>query len=181
MTLVVHLNGLERGPTWLPDASLLERAVRESVRERPSPEAGPGVRPSPGAGSGEPPGPRPAGEISVTFVSDEEIARLNRRWLDREGPTDVIAFPLRESGGAPGGGEGGPAGGDDLLGDVYVAPGVAARNARRLGIDPAEEALRLVVHGVLHLIGHEHPEDESRYESEMFQVQERVLARLRRG
>lgn len=163
MTSPVHLNGMDGGPPWLPDAALLERAVRESLRAGAS---------SP-AGAPRPPGPRPAGAISVTFVSDEEMARLNRRWLDREGATDVLAFPL--DGGT---GEAGP--GDGILGEVYIAPRVAARNAEELGVDPAEEVLRLVVHGVLHLIGHEHPEDESRYESDMFQTQERVVERLRR-
>lgn len=105
-------------------------------------------------------------ELSVTLVSAAEIRELNRRFHDVHVPTDVLAFdlgPIRR--GAD----------DSLLGDVYVCPEVADRAARDLGIDAADEVVRLVVHGVLHLLGHDHPEGEERYESDMFRLQERLL------
>lgn len=102
--------------------------------------------------------------LSIAFVSDREIASLNWKHLRHRGPTDVIAFGF-----APGA-RGGP-----VIGDVYVAPGVARRNAAAHGRGVREETLRLVVHGVLHVVGYDHPADESRYESPMWRRQERLL------
>lgn len=102
--------------------------------------------------------------LSIAFVSDREIAALNRRHLGHRGPTDVISFGF-----APGA-RGGP-----VIGDVYIAPGIARRNALEHGGGVREETLRLVVHGVLHVLGYDHPEDESRYRSPMWRRQERLL------
>jgi probable rRNA maturation factor len=102
--------------------------------------------------------------LSIAFVSDREIAALNWRHLRHRGPTDVIAFGF-----APGA-RGGP-----VIGDVYVAPAVARRNAAAHGRGVREETLRLVVHGVLHVLGYDHPTGESRYESPMWRRQERLL------
>lgn len=102
-------------------------------------------------------------EISVTFLDDAAIAALNVEWLDREGPTDVISFGL---------------GSGPLVADIYVSVETARRNARRFGVEMHEELLRLVVHGVLHAVGYDHPADETRASSEMFVLQERVIALL---
>lgn len=103
------------------------------------------------------------GEISVTLLPLDEMRDLHRRYRGEDRPTDVLAFDL---------------GGGALLGDVYVAPDVAASNAAEHGVPPEQELVRLVVHGVLHLLGHEHPEGEERYGSPMFRLQEEVVARL---
>jgi rRNA maturation RNase YbeY len=105
--------------------------------------------------------------LSVAFVTDRHIAALNREHLGHSGPTDVISFGFArfEPRGA-------------VVGDVYIAPDVARRNARAQGDGVREELLRLVVHGVLHVLGHDHPEDESRYESAMWKRQERLLRAL---
>ena len=105
--------------------------------------------------------------LSVAFVTDRHIATLNREHLGHAGPTDVISFGFArvEPRGA-------------VVGDVYIAPGVARRNARAQGNGVREELLRLLVHGVLHVLGHDHPEDESRYESSMWKRQERLLRSL---
>jgi probable rRNA maturation factor len=102
--------------------------------------------------------------LSIAFVTDREIAALNWRHLRHRGPTDVISFGF-----APGAKDG------PVVGDVYIAPGVARRNAGRHGRGVREETLRLVVHGVLHVLGYDHPEDESRYDSPMWSRQERLL------
>ena len=102
--------------------------------------------------------------VSIAFVSDREIAALNWKHLKHRGPTDVISFGF-----APGA-RGGP-----VIGDVYIAPGVARRNALEHGRGVREETLRLVVHGVLHVLGYDHPEDETRYRSPMWRRQERLL------
>lgn len=105
-------------------------------------------------------------EISVTFLDDAAITSLNERWLDHEGATDVISFGL---------------GSGPLVADVYVSVETARRNATRFGVGPREELLRLVVHGVLHAAGYDHPDDETRASSEMFELQERVVDQLLGG
>jgi probable rRNA maturation factor len=102
--------------------------------------------------------------LSIAFITDRQIAALNRRHLGHRGPTDVISFGFASAG------KGGP-----VVGDIYIAPGVAGRNARAHGRGVREETLRLVVHGVLHVLGHDHPDGESRYESPMWRRQERLL------
>lgn len=105
----------------------------------------------------------PEGELSVTCLDEDEMAELNRRWLDREGPTDVIAFDLGSGG--------------RLTGDVYLCPDVARRQAEEAGVAVREELVRLAIHGTLHVLGHVHPVDEERWSSPMFRLQERLLAR----
>ena len=92
---------------------------------------------------------------------------LNLRYLGRSGSTDVLAFDLGDEG--------------VLTGDLYVAPEVAARTAAELGISEEEELVRLVVHGILHLLGHDHPDGDDRYASPMFKLQEELVGRLTRG
>jgi probable rRNA maturation factor len=107
--------------------------------------------------------------ISVSFVSNRAIRALNRRHLGRDRATDVIAFGFRA------GGKGSP-----IVGDVYIAPDVAREAARDLGIGVQEELTRLVVHGTLHVLGHDHPETSHRDQSPMWRRQERLVARLMR-
>ena len=102
--------------------------------------------------------------ISITFVTDRRIAALNWKHLRHRGPTDVISFGLER------GFEDAP-----LTGDIYIAPGVARRNALEGGHGVREELLRLVVHGVLHVVGHDHPDGEERYASPMWRRQEALL------
>lgn len=106
-----------------------------------------------------------AGELSVTLLPDEEMLELARTYRGEDRATDVLAFDLGEG---------------ELLGDVYVGVETAGRNAAAHGVTVEEEVLRLVVHGVLHLLGHDHPEGEDRYDSPMFRLQEEVLGRLGR-
>jgi probable rRNA maturation factor len=107
-----------------------------------------------------------AAELSITFVSASHIAELNRRHLGHRGPTDIITFQLHAVPGAP------------PTADIYIAPDVARENAARHGCGTREEIARLVVHGVLHALGHEHPETDARADSPMWRRQERLLARL---
>ncbi|MGK2962719.1 MAG: rRNA maturation RNase YbeY [Gemmatimonadaceae bacterium] len=105
--------------------------------------------------------------ISVAFVGRTAITRMNREYLRRAGPTDVIAFGMgRETPSMP------------AIGDIYICPEIAERNARHHGVTLGEELARLVVHGTLHVAGHDHPEDESRTSSQMWKRQERILATL---
>ena len=102
--------------------------------------------------------------LSIAFVTDRRIAQLNREHLDHTGPTDVISFGFAPIGA-----------GGAVVGDVYIAPAVAARNAAEHGGGVREELLRLVVHGVLHVLGHDHPDGDARYASPMWRRQERMV------
>jgi probable rRNA maturation factor len=106
-----------------------------------------------------------AEEITVVFLGDEEVREMNRHFLGRDYATDVLAFPLQEQG-AP------------VVGDIFVGADQVARQAAEHEVPHEEEVLRVVVHGTLHLLGHDHPEDASRMESEMWRRQEALLARL---
>lgn len=104
--------------------------------------------------------------LSIAFVSDRAIRALNKRHLGRDRTTDVIAFGFRRSGSK-----------SPLVGDVYIAPGVARVSAKANGILVREEIVRLIVHGVLHVLGYDHPET-GRMQSAMWRRQERLVARL---
>ena len=108
--------------------------------------------------------------LSIAFVTTREIARLNRAHLGHRGPTDVISFGF-----APAGRDGA------VVGDIYISPDVARENARAHGAGVREEVVRLVVHGTLHVLGHEHPVDAGREGSAMWRRQEALLARLYPG
>ena len=97
---------------------------------------------------------RPA-ELGLAFVDEAEIAGLAATWLRSDHPTDVLAFPVEAS--APRVRRGLPDGDPPLLiGDVVVCPPVASRQAREAGHALADELALLIVHGVLHLFGHDH-------------------------
>ena len=126
-------------------------------------------------------------ELSVLFVDEYSVAELNERFLDTEGPTDVLAFPIDDelppSGRQPDQGGRGPGTSADpsdpptLLGDVVVCPAVAARQASERGVSADDEVALLVVHGVLHLLDYDHaePADAAR----MRRREQELLARFR--
>jgi probable rRNA maturation factor len=103
--------------------------------------------------------------LSITFVGRATISQLNYRYLGHHAPTDVISFGLGWAGkrGA-------------VVGDVYICAAVARENARRQGVSAGEELLRLVIHGTLHVLGHDHPAGATRTSSPMWRKQERILA-----
>ena len=108
----------------------------------------------------------PRALISVTFVTARSSATLNRRHLGHRGPTDVITFALGAD----------PAG--TVIADIYICPDVARRQAKEFGVGVREEIARLVVHGMLHACGWEHPEGEERTTSPMWRRQEQLLHRF---
>ena len=109
--------------------------------------------------------------VSVALVGRRRIRTLNRRYFGRDRETDVIALTM--TAGTAARGHGGT-----VVGDVYVCVPVGVAQARRFGATPREELRRLVVHGVLHVLGHDHPEGAGRVGSPMWRRQERLLARL---
>jgi probable rRNA maturation factor len=104
-------------------------------------------------------------EMSVTLLDDAEIAVMNAEFLAHDGPTDVISFPLFEAEEAP-------------VGDIYVGLQQARAHAAANHVPLEEELVRLAVHGVLHVLGHDHPDGEDRLDSEMWRVQEAIVARV---
>jgi probable rRNA maturation factor len=94
----------------------------------------------------------PAGEISLVLADDAFIRMLNRDHRGKDRATDVLSFPQIE-GSAP------ELGSPTLLGDVVVAYETAARDAETAGVTLADHLSHLIIHGVLHLAGHDHEDD----------------------
>lgn len=114
-------------------------------------------------------------EVSVVLGNDEDLRELNRVWRDVDAPTDVLSFPLEESGGEEPESE--MAEGEPrLLGDVIVSLPRARVQADEYGHSVARELGFLVVHGTLHLLGFDHDSEPQR--QEMRTREEAVLARL---
>jgi probable rRNA maturation factor len=106
--------------------------------------------------------------ISITLVTTPRIAAINAKHLKHRGPTDVISFGFSREKNGP------------VVADIYISPAVARENARRAGVGIREELVRLVVHGVLHALGYDHPEGDARLKSPMWRKQERLVSRAMR-
>lgn len=172
--LEVHFEGLELCGSVLEDASRLEGLVsswRALARELVLEELSDG-----------PFGPIAAksAEVSVVFLDREAMAEMNSRYRGKEGPTDVLSFPTLEWGlldlaGSMVGFE------EESfpLGDVFICPEVARENALSSGTSTERELTLLLIHGLCHLLGHDH--DEPEREARMWAVQNRYLAKFLRG
>ena len=95
----------------------------------------------------------PEKELSILFTDDKRIADLNNRYLGRKGPTNVLAFPMRE----------GQASEFDspMLGDVVISVDTALRESEALEEDLEYSIDRLLIHGLLHLLGYDHEKSDS--------------------
>jgi probable rRNA maturation factor len=108
--------------------------------------------------------------ISVSFMSSGEMRELNRLYRGIDAPTDVLSFPLWE-------GEELPEGwGEIALGDIVIAPDIVKDNASNANSSPERELFFVLVHGLLHLLGWDHQDEEA--ESMMIERQERYLERI---
>jgi probable rRNA maturation factor len=90
----------------------------------------------------------PDAELSILLVDDQQIAKLNQQFLKRQGPTNVIAFPMQEgrySEITP-----------NLLGDVVISVEAAQQEARNAGLSTEARFNQLLIHGILHLLGYDH-------------------------
>ena len=104
------------------------------------------------------------GSVTVHCIGEKRIQTLNREHRGIDRPTDVLSFPLQSDVSF---------GGESDIGDIFLAPTYIRRQARRFGVSPREETVRMTIHGVLHLLGYDH-EAESEAKK-MFSLQERLL------
>ncbi|HEY1132933.1 MAG TPA: rRNA maturation RNase YbeY [Nocardioides sp.] len=115
----------------------------------------------------------PEAELCIKIVDEATIAELNEQWMGKEGPTDVLSFPMDEL--RPGLLDEEPE--EGVLGDLVLSPTVAARQGETAGHGALAEIELLTVHGILHLLGYDHAEPEEH--KEMFGLQDDLLARWR--
>ncbi len=111
----------------------------------------------------------PLAELCIKAVDEDTIAKLNAQWMEKEGPTDVLAFPMDEL--RPGLVTEEPEQG--VLGDLVLCPSIAERQGETAGHGTIAELELLTVHGILHLLGYDHAEPEEH--KEMFGLQDRLL------
>ena len=115
----------------------------------------------------------PLAELCVKAVDEATIAQLNEQWMEKEGPTDVLAFPMDEL--RPGLVNEEPE--EGVLGDLVLCPAIAATQGEAAGHGTLAEIELLTTHGILHLLGYDHAEPEEH--REMFGLQDTLLARWR--
>lgn len=109
----------------------------------------------------------PESALSITLVGDREIQVLNREHRGKDKPTDVLSFPIYEPG------ERSPHDGERLLGDVVISVDTARRQAADYDAPLQNEIYRLLIHGILHVLGHDHEEPAER---QAMEAEERRLA-----
>jgi probable rRNA maturation factor len=115
----------------------------------------------------------PQAELCVKAVDEATIAELNERWMEKQGPTDVLAFPMDEL--RPGLVDEDPE--EGVLGDLVLCPDIAARQGEAAGHGTLAEIELLTTHGILHLLGYDHAEPEEH--AEMFGLQDEILGEWR--
>jgi probable rRNA maturation factor len=115
----------------------------------------------------------PQAELCIKAVDEGTIAQLNEQWMEKEGPTDVLAFPMDEL--RPGMVDEEPE--EGVLGDLILCPAVAERQGAEAGHGTLAELELLTTHGILHLLGYDHAEPEEH--KEMFGLQDTLLAQWR--
>ncbi|CAN2188128.1 COG0319 Predicted metal-dependent hydrolase [Candidatus Nanopelagicaceae bacterium] len=106
----------------------------------------------------------PQCEISLSFVDVQEMEELHIKWMEEDGPTDVLSFPMDM-----------PESGDDVvtLGDIVISPAVAAKQASDAGHSVEHEIYILATHGLLHILGYDHADPDE--EKVMFALQEKIV------
>lgn len=113
----------------------------------------------------------PEGELSLLIVDNDEIQQINRDYLERDRPTNVISFAMQE-------GEGGGVQ-PQLLGDVVISAERAAEDAQEAGIPLEHELVFLLLHGILHLLGYDHEHGTEDQALEMEEKEREIFSLLR--
>ena len=106
----------------------------------------------------------PECEISLSFVDVQEMEELHIKWMQEDGPTDVLSFPMDL-----------PENKDDVvtLGDIVISPAVAAQQAASAGHSVEDEMYILATHGLLHILGYDHADPDEK--KVMFALQEKIV------
>lgn len=112
----------------------------------------------------------PLADLSILLVDETTMAEYHERFMNLAGPTDVMSFPMDELQ-SPRDDEEPPMG---MLGDIVLCPQVTARQASENGREPDAEAEYLLIHGLLHLLGHDHAEPEEK--AVMFGLNDKIIA-----
>ena len=146
------------GGTSLDWSSLARRAAAAAIFESAFPDLGEAERPV---------------EISVTLTGDEQVRTLNGEWRRKDKPTNVLSFPMADERDLSRANIAGP---ELLLGDIILARGICAAEAAEKGVSIEHHAAHLIVHGTLHLLGHDHVDDGEAADMEAREV--RALGRL---
>jgi probable rRNA maturation factor len=107
----------------------------------------------------------PPESVTVQFIGDDAMARLNKTFRHKRGPTDVLSFPANGSK---------PDAKSEYVGDIAISPATARRNARRFARPLADELRVLILHGMIHLAGYDHETDHG----EMDRLERRLRRRL---
>ena len=107
----------------------------------------------------------PPDSVTIQLISDTAMARLNEKFRNKRGPTDVLSFPAN---GAR------PSTGAEYVGDIAISPETARRNARRFSRSLPVEMRILILHGMIHLAGYDHETDHG----EMERFERRLRKRL---
>ncbi len=152
---------VEADPEWDSSAgwdALARRAAEAAIAESAFPQLGSSPR---------------TVELSIRLAGNEEVRSLNAEWRGIDKPTNVLSFPMAEAGEMD---RNSPDGAELMLGDIVLARGVCAAEAEAKAIPIERHAAHLLVHGTLHLLGHDHEDDGSAAEMERREV--RALARL---
>ncbi|MEL4358056.1 MULTISPECIES: rRNA maturation RNase YbeY [unclassified Luteococcus] len=113
----------------------------------------------------------PQSDLSILLVDEPTMENYHLRFMDLPGPTDVLSFPMDELRAPEDDDEDAPQG---LLGDIVLCPAVTERQAAENGRRPDEEAEYLLIHGLLHLLGHDHAEPEEK--AVMFGLNDKIIA-----
>ncbi len=107
-------------------------------------------------------------ELSITLTDNENIRQINKQWRKKDRPTDVLSFPIDEK----------PPGYKyKILGDVIISLPFAKKQAEETGIPYQEEIIRLLTHGILHLLGYDHEVCPAEAKK-MFDLQDRIVNRI---
>lgn len=112
--------------------------------------------------------------VSVLFTSDAEVHTLNREWRGRDKPTNVLSFPMLDRDELS---QLGPDGPPAMLGDIALAYETCAREAAEKGVPLEHHTMHLIVHGLLHLAGHDHVDSDAQAE-QMEALETAILAKL---
>ena len=112
------------------------------------------------------------GELTLFFIDEQIMTDLNAEHMGETGPTDVLAFPIDGPTQQTAKTTVNPDGPPKILGDIFICPSIARKNADTYKKPFEDEIALLVIHGVLHILGHDHAEDE---EKRIMQEREKVL------